>query len=80
MKSYTIVGWTYEAGIHCNNCAKERFAVSRVSDSGVELIGTDREGNSISPIFADSEFDYIPHCEDCSELINASVIEEESRE
>lgn len=53
MKSYTIVGWIYDADFHCNDCAEKRFPVIRINDSGRVLGGVDNEGNEISPIFVD---------------------------
>lgn len=58
-KTYEIVAWTYEADIHCLDCAEERFGPPlRISGSGRELEGIDSEGNQISPVFLDqlSEF------------------------
>jgi hypothetical protein len=67
-KTYEIVGWTYEADLHCNECAEERFGPpERVSGSGRELHGVDNEGNEIHPIFLDQleEFETTPVCGDC---------------
>jgi len=71
-KPFEIVGYTYEADLHCNDCAIARFGpvVERVE--GPSLQGVDNEGNEIHPIFLDQldEFDYEPHCGDCGALID----------
>lgn len=54
MKSYTIIGWAYEADVHCVDCAEKRFPVIRVNDSGKVLDGIDAEGNEIVPVFVDT--------------------------
>lgn len=57
-----VVGYAYEADVHCVDCAVKRFA----GGSGLELpdnvIYTDEEGNEVSPIF-NGEDAY----EDCGE-------------
>jgi hypothetical protein len=68
-KSYEIVGWTYEAAVHCNDCAAVRFGTSqdKHTDSGRSLQGVDGEGNDIHPLFLDnlSDFDYVVSCDGC---------------
>jgi hypothetical protein len=36
MKAWTIIGWAYDADMHCNACARERFGddVEPVDGSG----------------------------------------------
>lgn len=57
-----IVGWTYEAGIHCWDCALERFPNLK------ETIVYDREGNEVHPIFECDEA-ALDYCEDCGESL-----------
>ena len=72
-KSFEIVGWTYEAAVHCNACAAARFGTDqdKRTDSGRSLEGVDGEGNDIHPLFLDqlSDFDYDVTCDDCFEPI-----------
>ena len=60
-KSYEIVGWAYEAGVHCPSCAAKRFG----AEVGVERASpVDRERNPVQPVFlgaADGE----ELCADC---------------
>ena len=58
VKSYSVVGWTYEADVWCNECADE-MGISNDKDS--DEMGPD-DG---FPIFADSEWDYQPYCAGC---------------
>jgi hypothetical protein len=72
-KSYDVIGYTYEADIHCPECTRERFPDP---DNAV-----DDEGNDVQPIFADQFGDlieevdddygrtvqYAPRCSDCGE-------------
>lgn len=55
-----IVGWAYEADVHCNDCAQERFAMeegSSLSDYN------DREGNPVTPIFdTEDAYETCHHC------------------
>lgn len=63
MMSFDVVGWAYEADVHCPNCAVERFG-SKALDAGVD----DNEGNEVTPIFAgDCEED--ESCGDCHNVI-----------
>jgi hypothetical protein len=64
-KSYEVIGYTYEADCHCLDCAGKRFP----ENDRCELYGTDREGNEIHPIFFDTEFDSVPVCGDCFEIL-----------
>jgi hypothetical protein len=59
-KSFEVVGYTYEADLHCVPCASQRFgrALSRRRLPG------DREGNEVSPVFLDQTQD-TDTCGDC---------------
>jgi len=69
MKAWDIVGWTYDADIHCPACARERFGDAIDNGSDFEHDGpvpVDSEGNEIHPFFASDEAD--PggeYCGDC---------------
>ena len=62
IKSYSIVGWQYDAQRFCNSCAED---MGITNDKSREEM-TDDDGY---PIFADNEFDYQPHCAECSSEI-----------
>ena len=64
MKHYEIVGYTYEAGVHCDGCAAERFGLCDCDQQDVH--GEDDEGNEIVPLFA-GDCDGSEICEDCGE-------------
>jgi len=68
IKSFSIIGWTYNADYWCNDCAEEKGITN---DKSREEMGP----NDGYPLFADSEFDYQPHCGNCGEeLPYATVI------
>jgi len=59
-KTYAIVGWVYEADLHCNACARARFGCGL--EESKELV--DREGNPVHPVFlGDLKGDEV--CGDC---------------
>lgn len=43
-----VVGWAYEADVHCTGCAETRFPQIR-NDEGATAV--DAEGNEVTPIF-----------------------------
>ena len=52
-KSYSVLGYTYEADIHCPGCTIDRFGEA-VTQHGIDDIPvTDTEGNPVYPLFAD---------------------------
>ena len=61
-KLYEVIGYAYEAALHCPVCAAKRFANP---DKAI-----DREGNAVTPVFLGDEFDYKPTCDDCLELLD----------
>ena len=67
-KSYEVIGYYYEADLHCLDCAFYRFGVvvHSLDTSGV----IDREGNSITPAFLGDEYESYPHCGDCFEPLD----------
>lgn len=57
-----IVGWTYEADVHCPACAVHRFGYdSLYGDEGA----VDSEGNEVHPIFSTDELYDDERCGDC---------------
>ncbi|MCG2767431.1 MAG: hypothetical protein L6435_03495 [Anaerolineae bacterium] len=62
-KTYEVVGWAYEADLHCRECASKRFGEELEIK---EMI--DREGNPVHPLFLD-ETQQDDACGDCGRLI-----------
>jgi hypothetical protein len=50
-KTYEVVGYAYEAGLHCLDCSRARFGNAIDDDSNPP---TDNEGNPVSPVFLDN--------------------------
>lgn len=64
MKAWNILGYTYDADLHCCTCACEHFGHEPTEDD------KDSEGNEPHPIFASDEHDVKgEHCGDCAEEI-----------
>ena len=65
-----IIGYTYEADVHCPACTARRFGgIKWMGDDdvhGVPERATDREGNAIHPVHDIDENDFT-HCGDCRE-------------
>lgn len=70
MYAETIVGWAYDAGIHCDDCARQKFG-DALDDETAE----DSEGNAPTPYFAYQETEHDDHCEDCGELVQSGYCE-----
>lgn len=67
MSNYTdIVGFTYEADIHCPECAAERFGWCACGVPN-DVHGEDQDGNEIMPVYAGSEGVDDMICCDCEE-------------
>lgn len=65
-----IVAYTYEADVHCVNCTNTRFGqyIRFPRDTnGIPLDSTDREGNTIHPVFSTDEVTttHFTHCGTC---------------
>lgn len=60
-KSYEVVGFTYEADVHCVDCTRKAYG-SRVADEGWS--DQDSEGNVVYPIFLD-QLEQLEHCGTC---------------
>jgi hypothetical protein len=68
-KAWDVVAWTYDADIHCPDCAGKRFKSSGGFDWTDENAGTvDSEGNVPHPVFACDEYEG-EHCGDCFDSI-----------
>lgn len=63
MNSFDIIGYTYEAAVHCDPCAAARFG--RCPCEHYDVHGIDGDGVEIEPIFADSENVEELSCDDC---------------
>ena len=65
----TIIAYSYEADIHCVECAKKRFVVESDlvtrDEHGLPVNVHDREGNHVHPIFSTDEQLDAPFCGDC---------------
>ena len=61
-KTYEVIGYAYEADIHCLDCARARFPNPDQA--------TDNEGNEVHPVFLGDEFDTPPVCVDCFEPLD----------
>jgi len=61
-KSFEVVGYAYEAALHCLDCAGKRF--ENPDKEGLE----DSEGNPIHPLFLD-QLEGGECCDDCFEPI-----------
>ena len=61
-KSYEVVGYAYEADLHCVECATVRFG--QALDQWPKPRPNDNEGNEVSPIFLDEAKDS-DVCRDC---------------
>lgn len=69
-----VIAYTYEADVHCPDCANHRAAVGLLTRRPPLQIGTDehglafdlvdREGNPVHPVFSTDEHDFT-HCGDC---------------
>ena len=73
-----IIGYAYEADLHCVNCAVKRFSVTEphkinmameLDCNGISIDQPDNEGNPVHPIFSTDEQLEIPHCGDCHQVI-----------
>lgn len=57
-----VIGYTYEADVHCLSCAFDRFGDMLDRDDAI-----DSEGNSPHPIFDIDEGAEDEHCGDCGD-------------
>ncbi len=61
-KVYEIIGWVFEADIHCPECTYRRFPELQ-EDNNARI--QDREGNEVRPIFLGDEHESPPYCGGC---------------
>ena len=62
-----VIGYTYEAGIHCISCAGVRF-------HKLDEMVLDKEGNHVMPVFdTDDMSECGEACEDCGEWVSIPV-------
>jgi hypothetical protein len=72
MHATDVVGYAYEADVHCVECSEKRFACEADSEpSDYE----DNDGNPVHPIFAGGEDAYdedgsVLRCGDCGEFLS----------
>lgn len=77
MNAFDIVGWSFDADLHCTACARTRFGKALFDE---ENPPEDREGNEVHPIFA-SDFDGdSENCGDCADPIFDAEDEDEDDE
>lgn len=72
-----VIGYTYEADVHCPSCAFNAAAVGLLKreqplalgsdEHGLAFDLVDREGNPIHPIFSTDEGADVEVCGDCGE-------------
>lgn len=76
-----IIGYTYNAAVHCAICTRLDQAYGRITWGGISLASLcaakfdengvaesaiDREGNDVHPVFTTDEFPDGPeYCDDC---------------
>lgn len=66
MRSIDVVGYAYEAALHCPDCTEKRFG----DLDKIESV-QDREGNTPSPVWGDDEpGDCGDYCNDCHEPLD----------
>lgn len=81
---HTIVGYTYEADVHCPECTHKRFGPQYANcwhprdEHGLpdyaardEKAMRDREGNAVRPVFTwDERGESLTHCGDCGKELS----------
>ncbi len=69
-----IIGWAYEADMHCPDCAAARFGnyiTNGLYGVWADVTPVDREGNEIRPFYSiDEGSDAGDYCGDCFAEIN----------
>jgi len=65
-KTYEVIGYAYEADLHCVACTIKRFGVRMEFLDKVE----DDEGNPIHPVFLGDEREGPEYCGDCREELD----------
>jgi len=63
MRAYDVLGYAYDADLHCPNCGYARFGARLDDDTNPPQ---DNEGNNVHPLFAGDEYDPAgEYCGDC---------------
>lgn len=74
MNAADVIGYAYEAEIHCADCTRARFPEANDEFSDV----LDREGNEVHPVFAGDEHETTVVCGDCGdELYEVEAADED---
>lgn len=68
-KTYEVVGYAYEADLHCLDCTCTRFGFPHTTD-GNDLEAIDNEGNAITPYFL-GDTTSEDYCGDCFTRLDA---------
>lgn len=69
-KAWDVVAWTYDADVHCPDCAGERFAGQWDFDwTDPDAPTRDSEGNVPCPVFS-SDYEGGETCGDCHTVID----------
>lgn len=63
-----IVAYTYDADTHCPSCAEKRWGLEE-HGRWVREDATDREGNTVHPVFSTDELEDLEVCGTCREMI-----------
>lgn len=78
MKSFEIIGWAYDAALHCDGCAHARFGAQLDDETNPP---EDSEGNKVGPVFAGDELSPDgERCDDCGEEISEPWDDEDEDE
>lgn len=69
-----IIAYTYEADVHCPQCARQYFkpgefiAIGQLDEHCIDSEQLDREGNRVHPVFDIDDVEFT-HCGDCGERL-----------
>jgi hypothetical protein len=76
MKFWEVVGYTYDADVHCVACTRgyivntgQTLDPDDIDDYDLAEQFTDSEGNELHPMFAGDEYMETEYCGDCGEVI-----------
>lgn len=78
VKGWTIMGYTYDADVHCPECTRiyivntaqvQDFQAAHEALEFGDVFLDDNEGNEIHPVFASDEYPDDWVCADCGEPI-----------
>jgi hypothetical protein len=66
-KHYEVIGYAYEADLHCLDCAANRWGEAVYK---LDFTAIDGEGNPVHPVFLGDEYDTPPVCGDCHQRLD----------